>query len=330
MQRALTPTTPQERFRAAVAALTGMRMASGTTANGCPADIPKIGLAVSGGPDSIAMLLLAECAWPGKIAAATVDHGLRPGSAGEAAYVADLCAARGIAHHILRPPQAITGNLQSSARRVRYALLRQWADENGCRWIATAHHADDQLETMLMRLARGSAAAGLSGIRQKNGRIIRPLLQFTKAELTGICAQAGVQAIADPSNDNRDFDRVRMRQWLARGDHPLSPSAAVNSAAALAEAEAALAWTAKKLAQERITQSDDAVIIDPAGLPAELARRMILAAVALLSPRYRARGPAITRLHGALLAGEQAMIGDIVCSGGKLWRFRPAPPRNIG
>lgn len=308
----------QDRFLTAVSTLTGCAVAR---------DIPHVGLAVSGGPDSVALLLLAERSLPGKISVATVDHGLRPDAASEADYVAKLCAARGISHQILRPSNPIAGNLQSAARKARYALLHQWADERRLDWIATAHHADDQLETVLMRLARGSGVSGLSGIRKKNGRIIRPLLQFTKAELIDICAAAGVRAIADPSNDNADFDRVRMRQWLASGGHPLDPIAAVNSAAALAEAAAALDWMAANLAGERMTRTGDAIIIDPADLPAELARRLIVAAAVSLSPGYRPRGPAVSRLHAKLLAGEKAMIGDILCAGGKLWRFRLAPPR---
>lgn len=309
---------PQAQFLAAIVELTGCIHVQA---------MPAIGLALSGGPDSVALLLLAHAVMPDRIAAATVDHGLRAEAAKEAEYAASLCRARGIPHHILRPASPIRGNIQSAARKARYALLHQWADENHCRWIATAHHADDQLETMLMRLARGSGVAGLSGIRPKNGRIIRPLLKFTKAELAGICRAAGVLAVTDPSNDNADFDRVRMRKWLAAGDHPLDPVAAVNSAAALGEAAAAIGWMAEKLSQERITRTNGAVTIDPAGLPAELARRLIIAAVVSLSPEYRARGPAISRLHGALLAGEKAMIADIICTGGKLWHFSPAPPR---
>jgi tRNA(Ile)-lysidine synthase len=130
----------------------------------------RVGIAVSGGPDSLALLLLAHAAIPGGIAAATVDHGLRAEAAGEAAFVAALCATLGIPHATLRPGAPITGNIQSSARKARYALLEIWADQHNLDWIATAHHADDQAETLLMRLSRGAGVAGLSGVRAVNGR----------------------------------------------------------------------------------------------------------------------------------------------------------------
>ena len=94
------------------------------TLAGTPAG--RVGVALSGGPDSVAMLLLAAAAYPGVVAAATVDHGLRSESAAEAEFAARLCAARGIPHETLTPEAPIEGNLQSAARRARYALLDQW------------------------------------------------------------------------------------------------------------------------------------------------------------------------------------------------------------
>src|SRR5690606_9722008 len=111
----------------------------------------RVGLAVSGGPDSLALLLLAAAARPGLVAVATVDHGLRPASADEAAMVAEVCSQLGVSHRTLltdwpEPPQA---NIQSAARAMRYRLLGEWAEEQGLPAIATAHHADDQAETLL-------------------------------------------------------------------------------------------------------------------------------------------------------------------------------------
>src|SRR4051794_20667325 len=126
----------------------------------------RIGIAVSGGPDSLALLLLAAAARPGKIDAATVDHGLRPGSREEAEMVAGVCAILGVPHAILtaqwenRPISAI----QERAREERYRLLAHWAKERELDAIATAHHLDDQAETLLMRLARGSGVRGLAGM----------------------------------------------------------------------------------------------------------------------------------------------------------------------
>ncbi|MEC7398775.1 MAG: tRNA lysidine(34) synthetase TilS, partial [Pseudomonadota bacterium] len=118
---------------------------------------------MSGGPDSLALLLLAQAAFPGMVEAATVDHGLRSESADEARFVAGLCRDRGIPHEILTCAVE-AGNMQDRARSARYAALDQWAKEHAIAAIATAHHADDQAETLLMRLNRGSGLSGLSGI----------------------------------------------------------------------------------------------------------------------------------------------------------------------
>ncbi|WP_197976342.1 tRNA lysidine(34) synthetase TilS [Sphingomonas sp. CFBP 13720] len=125
-----------------------------------------LALAVSGGPDSMAMLALATAAFPGSIVAATVDHGLRADAADEAAMVARWCAAHAVPHATLtadRPPAG--ASLQAQARRLRYALLGDWALHTDATALATAHHADDQAETFLMRAARASGPAGLAGIR---------------------------------------------------------------------------------------------------------------------------------------------------------------------
>src|SRR3569833_2120210 len=124
----------------------------------------RLGLAVSGGPDSLALLLLAKAAIPERVEAATVDHGLRPESAREAAMVAELCAAYGIPHRILTVKVA-RGNLQDKARAARYAALGNWMAERGLSALATAHNADDQAETLLMRLNRGFGEDGHAGVR---------------------------------------------------------------------------------------------------------------------------------------------------------------------
>ncbi len=170
---------------------------------------------------------------PGKIAAATVDHGLRPGSASEAEFVADLCRDLEVPHKTL----AVTigeGNLQDNARKARYQALLEWLPRkgdgliHGSGWgqsaLATAHHADDQAETLLMRLNRGSGLPGLSGIRSvtvfatHSRPVVRPLLSWRRAELADIVERAGIAAVSDPSNANRDFERVRVREALRDAD----------------------------------------------------------------------------------------------------------------
>lgn len=287
----------------------------------------RIMVAVSGGPDSLALLLLAHAARPGQIMAATVDHQLRPASADEAAYVANICQRLGISHVILTPDDPIKGNIQSSARTARYALLHHAAAEHACRHVATAHHADDQLETILMRLARGSGVDGLSAIRPRNGNIIRPLLRFTKQELVGLCENAAIETVSDPSNENPDFARVAMRQWLAQANHPLRPDRAARTADAIAEAADALAWMTQQFAQERVTIKDAEVSCDATGLPAELQRRLLLHSIALMDPLLEPRGDAVDHLLRKIESGASATIGDILCRGGTCWHFTKAPAR---
>lgn len=287
----------------------------------------RVLLAVSGGPDSLAMLLLAYAAMPDRICAATVDHELRPEAAEEAVFVAALCSQLSIPHSILRPHTPITGNLQSSARAARYALLQAHTDAVGCDWIATAHHADDQLETVLMRIARGSGVDGLSGVRALQGCIIRPMLTFSKAELEEICAETGVVPVRDPSNGDDSFDRVKMRQWLAANPHPFDPHRAVRTATALADAAGALHWMTDALFQTHVTREDDSFIVNAADLPRELQRRLVLRILSQIQSDYVPRGDALDRALDTLADGGKQMLGDVQCEGGKIWRFRPAPQR---
>jgi tRNA(Ile)-lysidine synthase len=208
----------------------------------------RLGLAVSGGPDSLALLLLSEAVLPGRFEVATVDHGLRAGSADEAAQVASLSAGRGIPCTILRV-SVEPGNLQAEARSARYAALAGWAGARELSAIATAHQADDQAETLLMRLGRGTGVAGLAGVRGRgaiNGSaipLLRPLLGWRRSELAGIVRDAGLAAVQDPSNEDPRFERVRMRRMLEQLPG-LDAAAIAQSAAHLADADAALDWAA--------------------------------------------------------------------------------------
>lgn len=287
-----------------------------------------IGLAVSGGPDSLAMLLLAHRTFPTAIRVATVDHCLRVESAAEAQSVARLCSDLGIAHSILKPAEPITGNIQSEARKARYGLLQSWADAEGLDWIATAHHADDQIETLLMRIARGSGLAGLASIREQNRRIIRPLLGFTKEELVAYCQAHSVEPCIDPSNENTAFDRVQMRQWLASAPPMVDSRRTLRTVTALAEAHAALEWAADQLEKTRITTDEKGVVrLDPAGLPAEVLRRLMIRALHRIEPALQPRGEMTDRLLDALPEGRRITVGNILCTGGTTWCFEPAPSR---
>lgn len=287
----------------------------------------RIMLAVSGGPDSLALLLLASQCVDRRFTVATVDHQLRTEAADEARFVASLCRRLDIPHITLLPTAKIVGNIQSAARATRYSLLAKAADEHEFSLIATAHHADDQLETLLMRLARGSGVNGMAGIRARNGRIIRPLLGFSKTELEDICTSADIQPVRDSSNDNTDFDRVAMRKWLELNKHPFDIVATNRTASALDDAVIALDWMANLLAAERITTDANTVFFNYKDLPNEMQRRLLLMALQRIDPDLAPRGEAIGQLLTDLHAGKTTTIGDILCKGGNLWHFAPAPPR---
>jgi len=286
-------------------------------------------LAVSGGPDSMALLDLVRRSWAGTVMVATIDHGLRPESRDEAAMVARHCAELGVSHAILRPATAIQGSVQAVARAARYALLEAHAAATAAAFIVTAHHADDQLETMLMRLARGSGVSGLAGIRARNGRIIRPLLGFRKAELVDHCRSAGIPFVDDPSNANPDFDRVRMREALIRFD-VVDPAMATRSATALAQAAEALNWIVEREAPTAIVAGKGEVRLVATDYPDAVLRGLVLDCLDRVQPGIMARGPALDRLLASLKRGAQAMIGDVLClpsDDGRGWCFRSAPAR---
>ncbi|MEM1132198.1 MAG: tRNA lysidine(34) synthetase TilS [Pseudomonadota bacterium] len=289
-----------------------------------------IAIAVSGGPDSMALLALAQTLWPGRIAAATVDHGLRPESVDEAQMVAGYCTAASISYALLKPEQPITGNLQSAARNARYQLLENWRQQKGCQWLLTAHHADDQLETLLMRLNRGSGVAGLAGIRGRNGHIVRPLLTVGKADLIAYCQRHSIPFVEDPSNQDSRFDRARLRSQLAACDW-LDPAAAARSAHALAQADNALQWVTEREADARMAKQDDALVCnmqDGHELPHEIVRRVVQQALSHVQPDLNPRGEALERLITALQSGETVTQGDVLCRAkGDIWQFSKAPPR---
>ncbi|MGQ0558696.1 MAG: tRNA lysidine(34) synthetase TilS [Sphingosinicella sp.] len=289
----------------------------------------RLGIALSGGPDSVALLLLAVDARHGEVEAATVDHGLRPESAEEAAFAGRLCQALAVPHAILRPAEPITGSVQAEARRVRYALLEGWRRERGLNWLLTAHHADDQAETLLMRLNRGAGPGGLSGIRAVNARVMRPLLGWRRAELTDIVRQAGIEEVADPSNEDERYDRARIRRQLGEADW-IDPAALARSAGALGAVEEALAWATEEVAGERLRIGADEVTIDPSNLPTELKRRLLLRALRAIAPDADPRGEEMGRLLAVLEGGGTATLAGVKANGGATWRFAKAPPRKSG
>ena len=288
-----------------------------------------LALAVSGGADSLALMALAADAFGPNAHVLSVDHGLRAEAAAECAMVAGLAQALGLPHRTLTISVATGGDMQARARAARYAAMGDWCRANGISRLLTAHHADDQAETLLMRLARGSGLAGLSGIRPlaciEGLSVLRPLLGRRRAELAAIVAARGWTPVDDPSNRDSRFGRTAARQLL-KGARWLNPGRLAASAAHLAEAEAALAWAAERAFATRSDRRGPDLWLDPEGLPAELRRRLL--ADGLLAFGHRADGPALARLLARLEAGGTGTLGPVQAGvkNGR-WRLRPARPR---
>ena len=290
----------------------------------------KLGIAVSGGPDSLALLLLAAAARPGQVEAATVDHQLRTESRDEADFVRAICDRLGVRHATLAIQVGPGSSLQAQARTARYAVLGDWAIERDLNAVATAHHADDQAETLLMRLARGAGLGGLVGVRQSRPLeagvpVIRPLLGWRRAELAAIVAAAGITPIDDPANRDPRHDRSRFRGMLAEADWA-DPERLAASAKWLADADAALEWALAPLLETRIERRGSALLVDADGLPREMQRRLLLAGFDLMGA-HRPRGPDLDRARKALKSGKTASLAGLKLEPGPPWRLSVAPGR---
>lgn len=288
----------------------------------------RIGLAVSGGPDSMAMLHLAAAAFPGQVEAATVDHGLRAEAAGEAALVASVCEDLSIPHAALRVDVEQRASIQAAAREARYGALRHWALERGLAAVATAHHADDQAETLLMRMGRGAGLSGLTGIRASRDiggvLLIRPLLGWRRAELAEIAA--GTPFIIDPSNSDPRHDRTHAREALALLGDRIDPIRLAATAAHLADADAALDWVADEAMRGRVEHSDDGrMSADLEGLPREVRRRILARLIGQADSPVD--GPALETAMARLDAGQAATLGRLKLSPGRRILIEKAPLR---
>jgi len=293
----------------------------------CPGPPDRVGLAVSGGPDSLALLLLAhDTLGPDRLAVATVDHGLRAQSADEAAHVARLCAARGLAHATLTLAMAPGTAVQERARAERYRALAAWCRAHDLAALVTAHHADDQAETVVMRLNRGAGLRGLAGMRPRavvpgdTLPLLRPLLGLRRAALLAVVAEAGIAAVDDLSNRDPRHERVRVRQGLAAAPW-LDPAGFAASAGHLAQADAALDWVADRVCADMVGP-----VIDFApDLPRALALRVLERVIARLGGTVP-RGRDLARWHDRLAAGEIATLAGVRGDGrGATWQFAAAP-----
>lgn len=305
------------------------------TAESFAADVARLSanqplaLAVSGGADSLALMWLAA-PLPVRPYVLSVDHGLRAGAAEECRMVGERAAELGLSHIILTVKVEPGASVQALARRARYRAMAEWCHAQGVGVLATAHHQDDQAETLLMRLARGAGLSGLSGIREVSTieglRVIRPLLAYPKAELEDVLKSAGWGWVTDPSNDDPRHDRTHARRLLASAPW-LSAERLGASAAHLAQAEEALEWAATRAWETRACATDDGWLLDPLALPPELQRRLLIRALAEMG-ECNPDGPTVSRLTERLSDGGGGTIGRIVVRArlGR-WDMRPAPAR---
>jgi tRNA(Ile)-lysidine synthase len=255
---------------------------------------PGLLLAVSGGPDSMALMALAAHWGRAKgrppIYVATVDHALRAGSRAEAEMVAQAAGQLGLPHRILtRSGAPFQTRIQERAREARYKLLAAEAQCVGATNIVTAHHTDDQAETVLMRLMHGSGPAGLAGMAPVTSlpsglMLTRPFLTIPKARLIATCQAMQIAFCDDPSNLNETFERVRVRKLapdLAK--EGLDAAALGRLAVRAGRAEAALAAVAEealaRLRRRAIKNGVALMAADLADQPEEIALRILAALV---------------------------------------------------
>jgi len=303
-----------------------------------PEDLPpRLGVAVSGGGDSVALMhLLHEIAVREDVTlfAATVDHGLRPDSRSEADAVAAQATRLGLTHEILNwRGWDGSGNLQDQARQARYMLLGEWAQRNQIHSIALGHTADDQAETVLMRLGRAAGVTGLSAmpaVRHQNGvDLLRPMLSITRQSLRDYLAEIDVNWAEDPSNRDMRFDRIKAREALA-GLFPLGITARTLSRVAenMSSADEALSRFAQESARKITSVEAGDILLDRIGfaaLPSEMQRRLLVGAVSWLTgPGYPPRQSAVEQAIGAVQSGKSGAIGGclLVPQCEKMWICR--------
>ena len=285
-------------------------------------ELPRsVGVAVSGGGDSMALLHLAVLALrPHRrgIHAVTVDHGLREASAAEALRVTWACASLEVPQETLRWDGAGRGNLQARAREARRRLIGAWARDRGVGTVLLGHTADDQAETILLRLARGSGVDGLSGMPDRFSAEgvawERPLLGVTREALRGWLARRGVPWTEDPSNEDPRFDRARARAMMAGlADLGLSRERLLRTAGHMARARAALSLRAAEVAAGQARQDGAALLLSrPLLLRIEeddAAGRLLAAALMWVGRReLRPRYDALRRLCAVVLEGRAATL----------------------
>lgn len=309
---------------------------------------PSLLLAISGGPDSVALMLLTQ-KWTARanhsIAVATVDHGLRDESFREAETVGQWARELGFTHHHLKwLEEKPTTRLQERARVARYRLLETCAKEIGASAIVTAHHADDQAETILLRLTRGSGFTGLAGMKDTRKlskvKLLRPLLDFSKADLVQICHEAHHPFFSDPTNLSDKYTRARLRKLMPTlAEEGLTAHALRRLGQRAQRVNIALefyAESAKILAL--IEQQDDKTLFNAhemERLPSEIVLRLLGQEITRISPQFPLRLERLERLVALLqealmthAAWQRTLAGCLIIINKGIVEICRAPPRS--
>jgi tRNA(Ile)-lysidine synthase len=280
------------------------------------------------------MLLMLRWREPPPLLVVSVDHGLRPEAAAEARLVAENAARLKLPWRIMQASGPRSGNLQDWARRVRYGCLAQAAHEAGFDTIVTAHHEEDQAETFLLRLARGSGVYGLAAMREEEPLddlvLSRPLLGVSRAALGQVVVGSGLRTVVDPSNADLRFDRVRMRALLPTlGEHGLDAARLAETAGRLARAAAAIDHYASEFLRAHFCADAFGAVSGPAEAFASVPEEVGLRALARLvkavgGADYTPPLASVEGLRAAILAAaagnmKRTLSGVVVAvEGGKL------------
>mgnify|MGYP003669880285 CR=1 FL=1 len=251
-----------------------------------------IAVAVSGGADSMALCHALSRMHSGHVYAITVDHGLRPEARVEAEYVAQVFVEHGnLSHHILTwaHDDAPHARVQEQARAARYALMAGFMREKGVRCLFLGHHMDDQAETFLFRLAKGSGLDGLSCMAARaafdDGGVFlcRPMLSLPKADMVAYCAAQGIEYIDDPSNQSDKYARVRLRQSMeVLATEGLTPKRLSVTASRIARAREALDIMSDRAYNHLSKKNNERIEINLKSLvsePQEIVLRVVLRAM---------------------------------------------------
>jgi tRNA(Ile)-lysidine synthase len=283
---------------------------------------PHLAIAVSGGPDSLAALHLiarwrAEAGDRPLVTVLTVDHGLRSGARDEALMVQRVAAGLGLPHAILPwlPAEAGGGGLQARAREARYDLMAAYCHAHAIPALVTAHHLDDQAETFLMRLKRGSGLDGLAAIPEASAwagiALLRPLLDVPKARLLATLAEAGIVWAEDPSNDDVRFERARVRANRdALAMLGLTPAALARSARRLRRARAALDQATAAFLEANAVLNDAGYCLLPLKALADAPEEIALRALTSVLGAVRGRGETV-RAEPVRLAKLEALLAGL-------------------